>query len=292
MATERNGVNAALSSLVVGDRIVTRCEDGLLDAEYALFDRSEVMLSGATGGSVLEKGYMTTAGFARGRLEEAGLSEELAKSALSAFGLARIQALAQSPAVLRVVDQLGPCEAFEGGTFVAATGRYTGTWLDLDALAQTASRGVATLLQAFHLLFVLDEVSEDSPVRLLTSGATQRGRPGERTWRKIALESAAQLPTLLRTIRLPSNGHHRSRGRDEAESREDLLRNLRTRAATAVRSRSRLIILAGKFAKIGSIPPAGSPPRLEAAHQGETRSPPLPEGSPPPPPAEDPQMLI
>src|SRR5271165_3076332 len=125
MAALRFGVNAALSSLVVGDRIVSQCEDGLLEAEYALFDRSEVMLTAAAGTAVQEKGYMTTAGFARIRLEEAGLNVELAKATLNALGLGRLKALADSPVVLRVIDELGPCEAFEGGTFVAASGRYT-----------------------------------------------------------------------------------------------------------------------------------------------------------------------
>ena len=151
---------AALSSLVVGERIVSRCEDGLLKAEYALFDRSEVMLSTAGGQGVHEKGYLTTAGFARSRLEDAGLTADLAHAALGALRPNHLKAVASAPSVLRVVDRLGPYEAFEGGTFVAASGRYTGTWLDLEALGEAASRevsnvsnasGISILLQALHL---------------------------------------------------------------------------------------------------------------------------------------------
>ena len=78
--------------------------------------------------------------------------------------------LGRSTAVVEIIDQLGPYEAFEGGTFVAERGRYVGVWLDLDTLAAACPlREAPVLFQALHLLLVLEEVNEDVPVRLLTA---------------------------------------------------------------------------------------------------------------------------
>ena len=190
-AHDRAVVNTPLSSLVVGDRVVSRSDDGLLDAEYALFDRSEVILTAATGQGVREEGYMTTVGFARARLHEALITADLAHEAFAALRTRHMRPLARSPEVATILDQLGPYEAFEGGTFRAQRGRYTGVWLDLDTLASAAPlRGAALLFQAMHLLLVLEEVSEDVPVRLLTGPVSDERRPGERTWRKVTLEAA------------------------------------------------------------------------------------------------------
>jgi hypothetical protein len=117
-------LQGALSRLIVGDRTVSRCEDGVLVAEYALFD-------GASWTVVCEEGYarVTTAGAARTRLEAAGITPELAHAALKAVRADHLIALATSPDVIRVLDELGPYEIFEGGTFVASSGRYLGTWL-------------------------------------------------------------------------------------------------------------------------------------------------------------------
>jgi hypothetical protein len=260
-------VKAALSSLVVGDRIVSRCEDGLLEAEFALFDRAEVMLSAAAAGQgVHEKGYMTTAGYARIRLEDAGLSAGLAHTALRALGPEHLRVLARTPAVRRVVEQLGPYEAFEGGTFVAASGRYLGTWLALDALAQTMSHDACIALQALHLFLVVDELPEDSPVRLFTAGVTLAGRPGERTWRKVDLDLAADLPSVLSSIPVPSRSQEPVT--DEADMREDMLGNLRARAASSLKSLPRLRALASQFAEAGRTPPAGTAAGVDALPQG------------------------
>jgi hypothetical protein len=256
-------VKAALSSLVVGDRIVSRCDDGLLEAEYALFDRSDVMLSAAAAGQgVHEKGYMTTAGFARTRLEEAGLSAELAKAALRALRPEHLRALARTTTVRRVVEQLGPYEAFEGGTFVAASGRYTGTWLALEALAEMTSHDTGIALQGLHLFLVVEELPEDTPVRLFTAGVTTGGRLGERTWRKVDFDLALALPSALRSLPIPSRSPLPVA--DEVDMREDMLRNLRARAATSIKSLPRLRALASQLAEAGRTPPAGTSAAVEA----------------------------
>jgi hypothetical protein len=249
-------VNPALSSLVVGDRVVSRCEDGLLGAEYALFDRADVILSAASGQGVREHGYMTTAGSARAQLHEARITTDLARDAFAALRTGHLRALASTPAVLRVVEQLGPYEAFEGGTYSAATGRYAGTWLDLDALAQACPLRAAPLLfQALHLLLVVEEVREDVPVRLLTAPVADNGRPGERTWHHVALDGAKRLPSVLRAMRVPVRPP--SPSRDEAEVDDELLRNLRARATTSVKSPSRARGLAALLVNPGHAPLTG-----------------------------------
>jgi hypothetical protein len=289
-------VNVALSSrssLVVGERTVSRCEDGLLGAEYVLFDRSEVVLSGATGQGVQEQGYLTTAGFARSRLQDAGITANLAREAFAALRTSQLRGLASTPSVLRVVEHLGPYEAFEGGTFVATSGRYAGTWLDLDVLARSCPlRGVAVLLQALHLLHVVEEVADDSPVRLLTAEAVGQGRPGERTWHKVSLEGVQRVPSILRAMRVPPKGHRAPR--DEAEVREELLRNLRARAAASVHEQPRLHTLAAQFARTGRTPPAGTAAVLEAVRDTKRSTPRPPPRSPLPPPiaADDPLLLF
>lgn len=264
-------MNPALSSLVVGDRVVSRCEDGLLGAEYALFDRSDVILSAAaaSGQGVREHGYMTTAGLAREQLRRAHITVELAQDAFAALRPGHLRALASTPAVLRIVEQLGPCEAFEGGTYHEATGRYSGTWLDLDALAQACPLRVApVLLQALHLLLVMEEVAEDAPVRLLTGPVADGGRPGERTWHQISFHGAKRLPSVLRAMRVPARAA--SASRDETEVDEDLLRTLRARATASVKSPSRALGLAALLVNPGPPPSADAPAEEEGVSQEPT----------------------
>jgi hypothetical protein len=272
-------VNPKGSSLLVGERVVSKCEDGLLEAEYALFDRSEVLLASSSGQGVREEGYMTTAGFARARLYEALVTADLAYEAFGAMRGRHMRPLARSGAVLDILDQLGPYEAFEGGTFVAERGRYTGVWLDLDALAAACPlREAPVLFQALHLLLVLEEASEDVPVRLLTSTPASDVKPGVRSWRKVDLDAAQRLPWLLREMQAPT----RTRGtvRDEAEVREDILRSLQARATATAVPQPRLHTLAAAIARTGWTPPAGVP--VEAAPITKRQSP----SSKPPRPAQ------
>ena len=286
---DRAVVSTPLSSLVVGDRVVSRCDDGLLDAEYALFDRSEVILASAAGQGVREEGYMTTAGFARARLHQALVTTDLAYEAFAALRTRHMRPLARSPEVAEILDQLGPYEAFEGGTFRAERGRYAGVWLDLDTLASAAPvRGAGVLFQAMHLLLVLEEVGEDVPVRLLTGAVSDERRPGERTWRKVALEAAQRLPWVLREMQAPARP--RTSSRDEAEVREEILRNLQARATASAHAQPRLHALAAAVAHSGWTPPAGMPaqPAEAPPTQRMPSRPHRPSSSPPKPPSKPP----
>lgn len=277
-----------VSSLLVGDRVVSRCDDGLLEAEYALFDRSEVLLASGVGASVYEEGYMTTAGFARARLNEALITADLAHEAYGALRSRHMRPLARSPAVVEIIDQLGPYEAFEGGRFVAERGRYLGLWIDLDALAAACPlRDAATLLQSLHLLLVLEEVSEDVPVRLLTAQTEAEGKAGERTWRKVNLDAAQRLPFVLREMQASTRPNGALR--DEAEVREDILRNLQARATSSATAQPRLNLLASAIARTGWTPPAGTPIEPAPPTKRMSSKPPRPS-SPPTRPGPGPRL--
>jgi len=239
----------AVSSLVVGERIVSQCHDGLLEAEYALFDEAEVVLSAGPGrrGSC-EQGYLTTAALARSRLADMRITANLAHDAFAALRAGHRRALATTRCVLDVIEQLGPCEAFEGFSFSIVTGRYTGTWLDLDSLAEACPlRGAAMIFQAFHLALVLEEVPDDAPVRLLTANVTETCPLGERTWGKPPeLDAARRLPAVLRQMRVPPKSRT---PRDDDEVRRQLVRSLRERMAASSRARPRLRRLAKLLAR-------------------------------------------
>jgi Mrp family chromosome partitioning ATPase len=236
-------VNSPVSSLLVGDRLVSRCVDGLLEAEYALFDRSEVLLSPRLS----EDGYMTRAGLARARLYEALVTADLAYEAFAVMRGRLIRPLLRSPAVGEVIDQLGPYETFQGGRFIAERRRYTGVWLDLDALAGACPLPDASiLLQALHLVLVLEEVADDAPVRLLTS---QTGNPmagGGRTWRRVDLEPAQRLPWAIRETQVPAVSQ--GSAYDEAEIRDQIVRDLHARSTATAIAQPRLGALAAAVA--------------------------------------------
>lgn len=273
-------MSAQGSSLLVGDRLVSRCEDGLLEAEYALFDRSEVLVTPGAR----EDGYMTTAGLARVRLAKAHVTVDLAQEAFSALRDRHLRPLARSAAVRSIVDQLGPYEAFQGGRFVAGRGRYTGVWLDLDALATACPlRDAAILFQVLHLVMVLEEVGAETPVRVLTSATGGDSAMAGRTWRRVDLEATQRLPWILREMKAPSPSHVAAR--DEAEVREEILRDLHARAGAAAVPSPRLQALAATIARTGSTPPAPPAPEARPSTSGASARP--PPGALDVPPAEN-----
>lgn len=228
------------SSLVVGDWVVAKSEHGLLEIEYALFDASEVLLvADAPGLGSREQGYLTTAGFARGRLDAAGVNAETARAALEALG--PLRDLVRARAIAPLVDQLGPCEAFEGSVYDAPTRRYRGAWLDLDAVAGKCPLPDASLaMQLLHLVLVMEEVAQDAPVRLLVD-AEANAPAGARTWKRVQVGSVKHLPRSLATTEKPIIARVPS---DEANVCDELARDLRARAAASHVERPRLHALA------------------------------------------------
>ena len=241
-------------ALILGERVVSRCESGRLVVEYMLFDSAEVLV--ASGGlGVREQGYLTTAGLARGRLEKAGVTVALAEEAFAALKPGHLRALARSPVVLETIERLGPYEAFEGGRFDPETRRYDGVWLDLDALARSCPlENAALLFQALHLRLAVEEADADAAVRMNTAQLTESLRPNERTWERTSLENVSRLPRVLAQMRVPQRTRT-SDAIDQVEVREELLRNLRLRSAAKPAPDRRLGSIARRLSRPPSVPP-------------------------------------
>jgi hypothetical protein len=229
-------------TLEVGKRVVLVAEGGPPEAEYALFDPGEIALSSKGPGLVREVGYRTTARDALGRLEAVGVSLALAHESASAFAPGIAANYARGPAVRRIASLLGPAELFDGGAYDAELRRYEGRWVDLPALALDVELSRATtLMQALSLVAQLGEVDPKTPVLLTTEAYTLERRPGERTYRRVALEHAVNLPQALRSLAARSKPVPPDR--EKGPSRDELLEALRERALTCADSQARERIL-------------------------------------------------
>jgi hypothetical protein len=199
-----SSVLSVLTSLRIGERVLVRSDDGLLEAEYALFEGNEIVLRATDPVSVREVGYMTTAGDALARLARAGVTPQLAEQAARSIRPDVAAAFARGTAARDLTPQLGAYELFEGATFSAAARRYEGAWLDLAALAEALGLPSASAsIQALHLAAALSEVAPTMPVHMSTAAATRERRPGERTHTKVALNGALDLPAALRALTPP-----------------------------------------------------------------------------------------
>ena len=242
------------STLAIGDWIVARTDQGLLDVEYALFDASDVLLAASPGLGVREQGYLTTASIAMRRLESGGLTEDVGDTALRALG--SLEGLARTASVARIASQLRPGDAFQGNVLTNAKRRYVGLWLDLDGVAAGCeSENTAASMQLVHLAAVLAEVPEDTPVRMLTDA--EQTRANQRTWRRVSFSHVRELPNVLATMRRPSA----TRVATEAEVEAEIVQDLRARAALS-RERPRLHALASALSKRPSSQPPPGPPDL------------------------------
>jgi hypothetical protein len=205
-----SSVLSVLTSLRLGERVLVRSDDGLLSAEYALFEVTEIVLRATDPVSVREVGYMTTAGEALARLARADVTPALAEQAARSLRPDVAAAFARGSAARELIPQLGAYELFEGATFNATANRYEGAWLDLAALTQAlASQGTldasaaSAAIQALHLALALAEVAPTVPVHMSTAAATRERRPGERTHTKISLPGVRDLAAALRGLHPP-----------------------------------------------------------------------------------------
>ncbi len=192
------------SSLRVGERLIAWSDDGLLAAEYALFDATEIVLHASDPVTVREAGYMTTAKQALDRLAALGVSVELASEAAKALSRDVIVSFARGATARAVVAELGAQEVFDGAIYRASpeVQCYEGTWLDLRNLSPLVSLPSAPLLlQALHLAATLVEVSGDTSLHLSTAGTMRARRPGERTYMRPSLKGIDEMPKVLRKLR-------------------------------------------------------------------------------------------
>ena len=223
--------------LQVAGAIIVEARRGAPEAECALFDLGDIQLSATEPGAIFEVGYRTTVGVARQRLAESGVTAALAEQARAAAVPAIARAYARGQAVRCVVDRLDEAELFEARVYDAAVQRYDGTWLDLDALAtDLALPCAAVLLQALHLAAVLAEQPDDATVFLETAELAARGRPGQRTLRRVDLDGARLLVDAMRTMK-PGRGRG---GPESALHRPEIVAWLRDRAQRMPAARERL----------------------------------------------------
>ncbi len=192
------------SSLRVGERLIVWSDDGLLAAEYALFDATEIVLHASDPVTVREAGYMTSAGQALDRLAQLGVTPELAAEAAKAMLPEVIATFARGATSRSVAAELGAQELFDGAIYRASpeVQCYEGTWLDLRCLAPQLEVPCAPLLlQVLHLAATLWEVPPDTPLHLSTTGTMHARRPGERTYVRPPLKDVRSLPKVLRRLR-------------------------------------------------------------------------------------------
>jgi hypothetical protein len=192
------------SSLRVGERLIVLSDDGLLAAEYALFDSTEIVLHASDPVTVREAGYMTTAAEALRRLALAGVTPDLASEAARAVRPEVIVSFARGATSRSVAAELGAQELFDGAIYRASPDVqcYEGAWLDLRSLApQVELPSAALLLQVLHLAATLGEVPGQTTLHLSTSAAMRERRPSERTYQRPALDAVRRLPEALRRLR-------------------------------------------------------------------------------------------
>jgi hypothetical protein len=217
-----------MSTLRLGERVVTRCGDGLLAAENALFDAKDAGVRTMASGPQRESGYMTTAREALGRLAMAGVTPEFAEDAARAISPGVAGSFARGSTARAIAGRLGPHELFDGAVYSAAAQRYEGVWLDLRLLsAKLGLPSAPVVLQALHLAAALAEVAPATPV-LLSTSATRR--PSERAHFRMILDGTRWLVDALRRVEpnpLPADAN----STNDERMREVLLARLRERAA-------------------------------------------------------------
>jgi hypothetical protein len=244
------------TTLRLGERVLVGCEDGMLVAEYVLFDAGEVVLHATDPVTVREAGYITTAQDALERLAFAGVTPQLARDAARAMGPEVVRSFARGSAAIALADRLGPGELFDGAFFRPTTQHYEGAWLDLRAVSVASGVvGAALALQALYLASALEEVSGETPVHLSTAAFTRSIRPGERTYRVVALDMVRAMPDALGRVQPERTRSPLGAERDRL-LREALLARVRERATNdaSPELRAHLDALAGALA-VDSPPP-------------------------------------
>jgi hypothetical protein len=230
MAVPENVLRVS-TTLRLGERVLVRCDDGLLSTEYVLFDPTDIVLRATDPVTVRETGYITTSRDALARLAAAGVTPKLAEEAAGAIPTGVAASFIRSVALAPVAAELGACELFDGAVYLAAHDAYLGAWLDLPALVgELRAEGASAALQALYLAAALQEVPSGTPVHMSTSSKVRDRRPGERTHRRVGLESPGNIVAALRSLRRSSRPALFDVERDR-RLRDALLGRVRERAS-------------------------------------------------------------
>jgi hypothetical protein len=243
------GALVSRCTLELAGDLIAVSEGGTLEAEYALFDPGDIELSASGPGTVRESGYRTTVGEARARLNQLGLTWELAERAVAATRPWIARAFARGAAVRCIVDRLEAAELFDGRTYDAASGQYAGAWLDLPALVGALSTDLApgrsaTMLQATHLAALLAERPEDEPLMLATAELTAQRRPGERTFKRPAVADPQAIVQALGALKRSGE----RRGPESGPGRQEIVAWMRARTVRAPAASARLAAIEGALA--------------------------------------------
>jgi hypothetical protein len=249
----------ASTSLRLGERVVVRCVDGAFGAEYALFDASEIVLRSSDPVTVREMGYITTARQALSRLARVGITPELAAQAANAIPKAVVASFSRGATVRGLAGRLGAQEIFDGGVYRSATQSYDGAWLHLAPISAALGREAAWGIQALHLAATLVEVTGTTPLQLATANLTRTGRAGERTFRRVSLDFARELPALMRELQ-PNPLGIELEPQAEATVRDSLLVRIRERMSADANAKLR-----GQLESLESALTAGAQPRSPMA---------------------------
>jgi hypothetical protein len=185
-------------TLSIGGQRIVRSQ-GLLDAEYALFDIGDIELRASAPGSVREHSYKTTVEQALDRLAAAGVTREVVLSCTQAMQPTLADAYARGPSVRRIARLLRAEELFEARSYNAETHRYAGTFLDLTQLATDLGYGAApTALQVVHIAALLLSAKSNAEVELNSAEHMKDRRPGERSFKRVSLEAVPELCDALK----------------------------------------------------------------------------------------------
>jgi hypothetical protein len=189
-------------ALEIAGNIVVRSKEGALEAEYALFDASEIELRATEYGAIREVGYRTTVADALARLDAAGATTAIVRDLVAA-----VQAAAKYYAPARALPLLGiltPAELLAAERFDPERRVYVSPVLDVARLtADAGPTGAAAALQAAGLAAWLRDADPDTEVALRTADYMTGRRPGERSIRRVSLSALRALPAAIAKLKAP-----------------------------------------------------------------------------------------
>ena len=202
MAVSANVLRVS-TTLRLGERVLVRCDDGLLVTEYVLFDPTDIVLRATDPVTVRETGYITTAADALERLARAGVTPALARRRPPARCLpmssrrsgGRVRSGRWRRTSVRVSSSTARCTARS-----ARPTKERGSTCDRSRSRSSEEPRGHCAPGAVHLAAALHEVAPSTPLHLSTANATRDRRPGERTHRRV------RSSTVLRSFPTPCSG--------------------------------------------------------------------------------------
>ena len=194
-------------TLTIGGALIVR-SDGAPDAEYALFDASDIELRAISPGNIREHSYKTTADRARERLAAIGYTGDAAQACAESMQPKLAPAYARGHAAERLTTKLSSREVLEGSTYSADAKEYTSIYIDLTGLASDLGLPHAgTSLQIAHLANLLSGRPPDTEVELITHELMEHKPQGQRSHKRVH----ADPPAIRCGVSVPSASARRAR---------------------------------------------------------------------------------